>query len=314
MKKIAIGTSACILGQKVRFDGGHKRSHLVTDVFSEVFDYRPVCPEMGIGMASPRPAIRLIEHEEQVKLVQSNDVSIDYTDKMQAFSSKTLPKLADVHGFVLAAKSPSCGMERLKVSNADGQVQHRKGVGLFAARLLERYPNLPVEEDGRLNDAFLRENFIERVYAHHAWHEMMEDGFSKSKLVDFHSKYKFSIMAHRYEAYKELGRMVAGEVTFASEEALADAYFSQFMGTLKLISSRKKHTNVLQHIQGFFKNHLPSDHKTELAELILKYKEGYVPLLAPLTLIKHYIREYKVPYLAQQSYLEPFPEKLGLRS
>ncbi|HCU66782.1 MAG TPA: hypothetical protein DF774_13580 [Rheinheimera sp.] len=311
---IQIGISACVLGEKVRYDGGHKNSPFCSDVLANFVSYVPVCPELAIGLGTPRPAIRLMQKSDgEVRLVNNKDSSIDFTEKMHAFSDAKLPSLQQLSGYIVCAKSPSCGMERVRLVNEKGELQGKIATGLFTRRLMQAYPWLPVEEDGRLLDAELRENFITRVYAIHAWQQQMQDGFSIGKLVSFHSQFKFLIMAHHPGAYRELGRLVANAKLFSPDE-LANRYLLDFSRALKQQATRKQQANVLMHLQGFFKQMLSADAKQELLQLIHQYRLGHAPLLAPLTLLKHHLRQHPQPYLAAQRYLQPFPAELGLRA
>ncbi len=312
--KIQIGISACVLGEKVRYDGGHKNSPFCTAVLSSFVQYVPICPELAIGMGIPRPAIRLMKTAQgDVRLVNSKDISIDFTEKMHQFTDETLPGLAQLSGYIVCAKSPSCGMERVRLVDEQGALLGKVATGLFTQRLLQKYPWLPVEEDGRLLDADLKENFITRVYALHAWQQMLASGFSIGKLVEFHSQFKFLIMAHHPTAYRELGRLVAQAKLFALDD-LAQRYLLDFMRALTQHATRKQHANVLMHLQGFFKNMLSAAAKQELLSLIHQYRVGHAPLLAPLTLLKHHLSLHPHKYVAAQRYLLPYPVELGLRA
>lgn len=311
---IKIGISACVLGEKVRFDGGHKASTFCLQQLAPVVDFVPICPEMAIGMPAPRPAIRLqLDDEQQVHLVQSNNNTVNHTGAMLAFSEKQLPKLSDLSGYVVCAKSPTCGMERVRLYDTSGQQLGKLGVGLYTRQLMQTYPWLPVEEDGRLFDPALKENFICRVFSCYDYQQSMRDGFTVGKLVAFHSRYKFLIMAHSTVAYRQLGRLVAQAKLFSAAE-LERRYLLELMQALKNIASRKQHANVLQHLQGFLKHGLTSEAKQELAELIHRYRQGFVPLLAPLTLLQHHLRLQPNDYVSSQRYFSPYPENLGLRA
>lgn len=311
---VKIGISACVLGDKVRFDGGHKASAFCMQQLSAVVQYVPVCPEMAIGMPSPRPAIRLqLDETQQVQLVQSNNPAINHTEAMLAFTDKKLPQLAGLSGYIVCAKSPSCGMERVRLFDAKGQQMGKLGVGIFTHQLMQKYPWLPVEEDGRLFDPALKENFICRVFSCYDFQQSMQDGFSVGKLVAFHSRYKFLVMAHSPAAYRELGRLVANAKLFAAEE-LQQRYLLELMQALKNIATRKQHANVLQHLQGFLKHGLSAEAKQELASLIDRYRQGFVPLLAPITLLQHHFKQHPNGYVSAQRYFNPYPETLGLRA
>lgn len=311
---IKVGISSCLLGQKVRFDGGHKGSAFCMQQLSEQVEYIAVCPEMAIGMAAPRPAIRLQrQHDNLIHLVQSNDSSIDHTQAMQDFCDAKLPQLAALSGYIVCAKSPTCGMERVRLFDEKGNQLGKVGIGLYTRQLMQRYPWLPVEEDGRLFDPILKENFICRLFSCHDYQQSMSDGFNIGKLVAFHSRYKFLVMAHSPVAYRELGRLVAQAKLFAPAE-LQQRYLVDLMQALKNIASRKQHANVLQHLQGFLKHGLSAEAKQELAELIQRYRQGFVPLLAPLTLLQHHLKQQPNAYISNQRYFAPYPENLGLRA
>ncbi len=311
---IKVGISSCLLGQKVRFDGGHKGSTFCTQQLSEHVEYIAVCPEMAIGMPAPRPAIRLQrQHNSEIHLVQSNDSRVDHTKAMLAFCDAKLPQLAALSGYIVCAKSPSCGLERVRLFDENGSQLGKVGVGLYTRQLMQRYPWLPVEEDGRLCDPSLKENFICRVFSCYDYQQTMQDGFSVGKLVAFHSRYKFLVMAHSPTAYRELGRLVANAKLFAPE-ALQQRYLLELMQALKNIASRKLHANVLQHLQGFLKHSLTAGAKQELSELIHRYRQGFVPLLAPLTLLQHHLKQQPNAYVSNQRYFAPYPESLGLRA
>lgn len=310
-----MGVSACVLGDKVRYDGGHKKSGFVTNKLGIVFDFVPVCPEVGIGMSVPRPPIHLVELDQQWRLLDVKTHQQDYTQSIADFFAQKRGQIEQLDGYVLAAKSPSCGMERLKVYSEQGEVLHRKGQGLFAGHLASEFPNLPLEEDGRLNDTTLKENFVTKVMAHHAFRTQVRQNPSAKALVAFHSRYKFLVLAYSTSIYRSLGRLVAQAGAADSHlPSLCEQYLSLMMGAMSKVATRKRHTNVLMHIQGFFKRDLNRIDKAELSEVIDKYRLGYVPLLAPVTLIQHHLKRFPNTYLQQQVYLTPYPEEIGLRS
>ncbi|MDR7119458.1 DUF523 and DUF1722 domain-containing protein [Rheinheimera soli] len=311
---IQIGVSACVLGQKVRFDAGHKASDFCNRTLAPFVSYVPVCPEQAIGLGVPRAAIRLqLNADQQVRLVNSKDSSIDHTDTMEQFTDKLLPELKQLSGYIVCAKSPSCGMERVRLNDQHGNQLGKVGVGVFTQKLMHRYPWLPVEEDGRLLDSNLKENFVTRIFACHDYQQMLQSGFTVGKLVAFHSRYKFLVMAHSPTAYRELGRLVAQAKLFEPDE-LAQRYLLHLMQALKQQATRKQQANVLMHLQGFFKKMLSSEAKQELLKLIHKYRQGHLPLLAPLTLLRHHLSQHPHQYVAAQQYLQPFPDELGLRA
>ncbi|MNG72605.1 hypothetical protein D3C79_310340 [compost metagenome] len=312
--KIPVGISACLLGDAVRFDGGHKRLAFAVEQLAPYVRFESVCPEMAIGLPTPRPALRLSKRPHPSPAMRfSNDDSVDVTDKMQQFSELRVAELGHLCGYIVCAKSPSCGMERVRVYSENGKESRKSGVGLFTAELMRQMPWLPVEEDGRLNDATLRENFVERVYALYELNMLWRKGLTRGGLIAFHSRYKLSLLAHSQPEYRELGRFVAGIEKWESLEAFAIEYRSRLMRLLAHKATRRNHTNVLMHVQGYFRRQLSSAQRQELAQLIDRYRQGMQPLLAPITLLKHYMAEYPDRYLAEQRYFEPYPEALRLR-
>ncbi|MGB8666714.1 MAG: DUF523 and DUF1722 domain-containing protein [Serratia inhibens] len=312
--KIPVGISACLLGDAVRFDGGHKRLAFAVEQLAPYVRFESVCPEMAIGLPTPRPALRLSKRPQLSPAMRySNDDSVDVTDKMQRFSEQRVAELGHLCGYIVCAKSPSCGMERVRVYSENGKESRKNGVGLFTAELMRQMPWLPVEEDGRLNDATLRENFVERVYALYELNMLWRKGLTRGGLIAFHSRYKLSLLAHSQPEYRELGRFVADIEKWASLEAFAIEYRSRLMRLLAHKATRRNHTNVLMHVQGYFRRQLSSAQRQELAQLIDRYRQGMQPLLAPITLLKHYMAEYPDRYLAEQRYFEPYPEALRLR-
>jgi len=310
---IKIGSSACVLGQKVRFDGGHKRSTFVVNKLPEHYQLIPFCPEVGIGMSTPRPAIQLREIAGEIQLVDSKTGEQNYTRQMNEYFSLNEEKLGQLDGYILAAKSPSCGLERIKVHTEEGNVLHRNGRGIFAAQLKQVYPNLPVEEDGRLNDNGIRESFFTRVQAHAEFRRTVLKDLSAKSLIAFHTRYKYLAMAYNPKVYYELGPLVA-DCAGDDIAEVAQEYLTKLMGALSKPTSRKKHTNVLMHMQGFFKKELSQPSKQELTQVIEQFHRGYVPLMAPLTLINHYLLEYPNSFLQEQVYLKPFPIELGIHA
>ncbi|MGY6038201.1 YbgA family protein [Aeromonas sp. AE23HZ002T15] len=316
MYKIKVGISACLLGQAVRFDGGHKYSHFCERELGAHFDFHPVCPEMAIGLGAPRAAIRLVRRDGEVR-AQSRDGALDVTERLIAFSEQQAGRLDFLSGYILCAKSPSCGMERVRVYAVNdrapgGEGGAKEGVGLFAQALMAANPLLPVEEDGRLCDPVLRENFVLRVFAYHDWQELCASGLSAASLTGFHARYKYLVLSHATRHYRALGRLLGGLGREPLDE-IAQRYIQGLMEALRLRANRRGHTNVLMHLQGYFKRVLTPSQKQELCELIDKYRLGLVPLLVPLTLLRHHLREHPNPYLARQVYLNPHPESLRLR-
>lgn len=309
-----IGISGCLTGSAVRFDGGHKRMSFVMDRLAQWVTFKPVCPEMSIGLPVPRPALRLVQTPEgETRIRFSKTPNDDMTEKMATFIDTCLPQLGGLAGFIVCAKSPSCGMERVRLYDEQGNRGPKEGVGIFTASLLEKYPWLPVEEDGRLNDPALRENFVERVFALHELNSLRANGLTRRALLDFHSRYKLQLLAHHQAGYREIGPFVASLHEWDDLDAFFVAYREKLMTILKKNASRKNHTNVLMHIQGYFRDQLNTRQRGELREVILHYRAGVLPILAPLTLLKHYLAEYPDRYLQTQNYFSPYPEDLALR-
>ncbi|WP_261875580.1 YbgA family protein [Vibrio rarus] len=309
---IKVGISACVLGQKVRFDSGHKSNKFVTESLTPLFEFIAVCPEVGIGMSVPRPAIRLVSNEERLALVETKDSSKEYTDEMMAYSQQKVQQLKqqDLCGYIVCANSPTCGMERVKLYSKGSATKN--GVGLYTHTLMKQMPWLPVEEDGRLNDPVLKENFISRVFGLKDFYDCMGGKPSRGKIVAFHSRYKLTLMAHDPRAYKALGKLVANVADFAEDE-FYDLYRLKFMQALTQRASRKNNSNVLMHIQGYFKKCLSSQQRQEFRDVIDQYRQGFLPLLGPLILIKHYLSLYPDGYLQSQKFLTPHPQELKLR-
>jgi uncharacterized protein YbgA (DUF1722 family)/uncharacterized protein YbbK (DUF523 family) len=307
MKKIPIGISSCLLGQAVRYDGGHKRDAYINGTLSEYFDFHPFCPEVEIGLGTPRPTIHLVKVDGALRCVGIKDPEIDVTERLRLHAEQKKALHAELCGYILKNNSPSCGMERVKVY--EGIQSHKDGVGIYAQEMMRLNPLLPVEEEGRLGDAGLRENFIQRVYVLYRWKQMLETGLTPSDLTHFHARHKLIIMSH--DDYRDLGQLLAS-VTKANVADLAKQYILQLMMTLKKVAHRKNHVNVLQHIQGYLKKDLAADDKAELCEVIERYRNGYIPLIVPITLLKHHFRKSPDPYIDDSYYMSPYPQELRL--
>ena len=310
--KIQVGISSCLLGQEVRFDGGHKRDSYVMGTLSDYFNFVPFCPEAAVGLGIPRQPIRLVRRGEKIRAVGVRTPELDPTDDLAAFANRTASQLGYISGYILKNASPSCGMERVKVYNEKGMPE-RIGVGIYAKVLMEKLPLLPVEEEGRLGDAVLRENFIERVFVYHRWQQLMSDGLRPHDLVEFHSDHKYLILAHNQETYRQLGRMVA-EAGEADLTQLAADYVATLMTALKQPATPRQHVNVLQHLLGYLKEHLDETDREEMVETIAQYRQGLLPLIVPITLIRHHFRRHPDPYVMRQYYLSPHPKELMLRN
>ncbi len=313
ISKISVGISTCLLGENVRFDGGHKHDLFLTETLGQFFQWVPVCPEVEIGLGTPRESMRLIGTPESPRLVAPRSGK-DHTETMRQFATVRVEKLAasDIHGYVLKKDSPSCGMLRVRVYGDSGMAV-RTGRGLFADALLRRFPLLPVEEEGRLQDPTLRENFIERVFAHHRWTQFVASRPRAGEMVEFHARQKLALMAHSPKHYRLLGQLVAGAGRTAINELLT-SYGVAFMQCLAVHATAKKHANVLQHLLGYLKKELDTADKVELVRHIEDYRIGLVPLIVPLTLLAHHFRHHPVPWIAEQTYLNPYPTELMLRN
>jgi len=310
---IQLGISSCLLGAKVRFDGGHKRDRYLTDVLGDWFDWVPVCPELDIGLGVPRPSIHLVQAEGTPRLVEPK-TGLDLTEKMEIYSRERVDKLMarGLDGYILKRASPSCGMERVKVFGKGG-MPSKNGVGVFASVLMERWPNLPVEEEGRLNDPHLRERFIEHVFCHHRWRTLSRRGLSRRKLIAFHTAHKLLLRTHNEAGYRRIGRIVASAGTISNEE-LYTSYEDEFHQVLMTKASRKRHANVLYHALGYLKSVLDPFEKQEAVALIEDYRHDLVPLVVPITLLRHHVCKHEIAYLMGQLYLEPHPKELMLRN
>jgi uncharacterized protein YbgA (DUF1722 family)/uncharacterized protein YbbK (DUF523 family) len=312
-RPLRIGISACLLGEKVRFDGGHKQDPFLTGTFGRFVEWVPVCPEVEAGLGTPREAMRLVRTQDGVRLLTAKTAR-DVTATLDEYAEQRVEELAaeELCGYVLKKDSPSCGLERVKVYGAHSAPM-KSGRGRFALRLVERLPDLPVEEEGRLSDPRLRDNFVERVFAYWRLRELFGGSWSVRELVRFHTAHKLILMAHSPDAYQQLGRLVARARALRHEE-LERRYTRAFMTALTVLATHRKHTNVLQHMAGYFKGHLDRDSKTELAAAIEDYRRELVPLIVPMTLLRHYVRAHGVSYLAGQLYLDPHPKELMLRN
>lgn len=310
---IKIGVSTCLLGEKVRFDGGHKNNRYITQTLSHFFEFVPVCPETECGLGIPRESMRLVGDVNHPRLI-TNKSRIDHTDQMQRWAAGKLDALEkeDLCGFIFKKDSPSSGLYRVKVYNDKGQPV-KSGRGVFAAAFTARFPRIPVEDEGRLNDPMLRENFIERVFALKRWREALTKKRTTGNLVEFHTREKLLLMAHSPKHYREMGRLVATGKQIKPTE-LYQRYEALLFKALELKGTVSKHTNVLMHIMGYFKKQLTADEKKEVLELIENYRGGHLPLIVPITLMNHFVRKYRQPYLSEQIYLNPHPIDLQLRN
>lgn len=310
---VIIGISSCLLGEKVRFDAGHKQDRYITDVLGPFVTFVPVCPEVEVGMGAPRESVKLIGKLNEPRMV-GNTSGEDWTDRMVKYASRRVKQddTRNLTGYILKRKSPSCGMERVRVQTASKTSEY-KGVGLFASALLEEYPYLPIEEEGRLNDPALRENFIERIFALSRLQELFASPFSRRRMIEFHTNHKFMLLSHSTVNYRRLGQLV-GQIKEVPAGRFKKEYRDLFMRTLKFNATVKKNTNVLQHIVGFLKDHLLDSEKKDINEAISNYHDSLIPLIVPITLLRHFVFKYQIEYIQNQYYLNPHPKELMLRN
>ena len=308
--RIPVGISRCLLGEEVRYNGGHKLSRFCRDQLSKWFRYVDTCPEVEIGLPVPRKAMRLVATDRGTRVLQIDDDSKDFTDALAGLAEQKKDSLERLCGFIFMQKSPSCGAFRMKVYHPKGHIDSTDGRGAFAEQIMLRYPNLPVEEAGRLMDAPLRENFITRVFVYQEWRELLRCEPRKKDIIEFHSRHKYLLLARSQRHYKLLGRLLAraGNLSMAT---LVQRYETLLMDGMRRVAGRAGNTNALQHMQGYLKKVLNSEQKAELVQLIDSYRKGEVPMIVPLTLLRHY--ESLAPdYYRRQKLLAPHPKELGL--
>ena len=310
-----LGISSCLLGVEVRFNGGHKHNGYITKTLAQHFDFIPFCPEQGIGLPTPRPPIRLVAEAGQspIRAVAVRDPSVDHSDSLSDYAQEVCGKIEGFSGYIVKKDSPSCGMERVKVYERESAPPVKRGVGLFTERLMRERPELPIEEEGRLMDPRLRENFITRVFTMSRWRQMVMQGITRQRLVEFHTRHKFLLLAHHEKTYRELGRYIA-DLGNSSLEANAESYLKLLMEGLRHLTNPGRHANVLMHIMGFVKEKLTADEKQELLDLIDAHRLELVPVIVPITLLNHFLRRFPNEYIDRQYYLAPHPRELMLRN
>jgi uncharacterized protein YbgA (DUF1722 family)/uncharacterized protein YbbK (DUF523 family) len=313
MEKIKIGISSCLVGEKVRYDGGHKLDHFLTDTLGAYIDWVPVCPEVECGLPVPREAMHLVGDPEAPHLV-TIETGVDHTNRMRRWANKKMKLLASENlcGFVFKSRSPSSGMLGVKIYSPEGKLVGT-GSGIFAKAFRDRFPLLPVEDESRFHDPALRENFIERVFTFKRWQEFKSLDKTVAGLASFHTSHKLLIMAHSPKHYSALGKLVADPKNHRRDE-LFERYFITLMEGLRVGATVKKNTNVLQHMAGYFKKRLSAGELQELQDMITNYQRKLVPLIVPIALLQHYARENHVEYLKQQVYLNSHPQELMLRN
>lgn len=313
--RIPIGISSCLLGEAVRFDGGHKRDSYILGTLGQFFHFVPFCPEVAIGLGTPRQTLRLIRVDNEVRVRGNKTHALDVTDALRATGVEQAGKHPELCGYILKSKSPSCGMERVTVyADWEGKRPPEKsGRGAFAETFMGARPEIPCEEEGRLGDPGLRDNFITRVFALNRWRQMLKSGLTAKTLLDFHTRHKLLLLAHHPQTYTDLGRLLAN-LRHADLEALGRDYLLTLMQGLKHIATRGKNANVLQHLIGYLREELDEGDREELVRIIDDYREGRVPLIVPITLLRHHFRRHPHPYVAGQVYIEPHPPELMLRN
>ena len=312
-EKVRIGVSSCLLGNPVRWNAGHKLDRYLTNILGQFVEYVPVCPEVEAGFGVPRESVRLVGDPEDPRMITFKSKK-DLTDQMKRWAKKRVKELEkeDLCGFIFKSDSPSSGMIRVKVYSEKG-MPRKVGVGMFARAFMDHFPRIPCEDDGRLRNAAIRENFIERLFSLKRWRDIASASPKMGKLVDYHSRNKLLLLSHSQKHYRLMGKLVANEKKLPPRK-LFDQYEQLLLEALELKTTVKKNQNVLLHLMGYFKKQLTPDEKQELLEIFDQYRSGYVPLLVPLTLINHYVRKYDQPYLKIQTYLNPHPVELKLRT
>lgn len=314
-RRILVGVSTCLLGEKVRWDAGHKHDRYLTGILGQYFEFVAVCPEAEVGMGIPREPVSL-HGDPEAPLMIGNKSREDWTERMNRWSRRKLKELVPMglSGYILKRASPSCGMERVPVKRPGGGPPSKTGVGLFAAELMRRLPLLPVEEEGRLNDPGLRENFIVRVFAYHRAQQLLGSGrFRRGDVVAFQAREKYLLMAHSPQHYKQLGQLVAQVKDYTPAE-FRDRYLALYMEALSTRATVPKNVNVLQHLLGYLRDRIGDAERTDILRVIEVYRQGLVPLIVPITLLNHHLKVHQVEYLLDQVYLQPAPEELALRN
>ncbi|MGS2722563.1 DUF523 and DUF1722 domain-containing protein [Porticoccus sp. GXU_MW_L64] len=312
LNPIFVGVSACLVGQPVRYNGGHSQSKLCLQTLNQYFEFRPFCPEVAAGFGTPRPTMRLVGEPENPQL-QLSEGSENLAPQLIAGFQNQLPNMAQMDGYILMKNSPSCGLERIKVYRENGHPNEQKSPGLFTKAVLEQWPLLPMEEEGRLNDPQLRENFILRVYTHSDFRHQVRAQPSYHNLLQFHSRYKYLVMAHSYSAYRDIGRMLANGHSQPLQQVIDD-YATRLFAAIDKPARRKGHANTLLHMLGYLKDSVPGPLRQDIVDVVNSYRSGQVPLIAPVTLLRHHLEQYGSDYIRSQRYLQPYPDKLALRN
>jgi len=308
-EKILIGISSCLIGEKVRFDGGHKQSRYILDTLGKYFSFRPYCPEMAIGLGVPRETIRLVDISGQRRAVGNKTADLDVTEPLIQSAHDQSDWHSRIYGYIVKKDSPTCGMERVRVYF--GEQPQRIGAGLYTETMMRNFPALPIEEEGRLGDPVLREGFVKRVFIYKRWKDMLAAGLDWAALTDFHARHKLILYSHNQELGRELGRELAAAHREPVED-YAPRYLEQLMHILRISAKRSNHVNVLEHIRGYLKRDLDRGDKQELSDSIENYRRGLLPLIVPITLLRHHFRKYPNDYIDRSYYMQPHPDELML--
>jgi uncharacterized protein YbgA (DUF1722 family)/uncharacterized protein YbbK (DUF523 family) len=313
MHKVKIGISACLLGEKVRYDGGHRLDRYITDALGNYFEWVPVCPEVEYGLPVPRESMHLVGDPASPHIVTVK-TGVDHTEGIKKWAADKLRQLdkEDLCGFIFKSKSPSSGISGIKVYTPSGMPSNR-GTGIFGGAFMRYFPLIPIIDDGRLHNPNLRENFIEQVFVYNLWKDFLKNGPELRDLITFHTNLKLLILSHSPKHYSTLGKLIAQAKKY-QPDVLYSEYIEILMEGVRLLATSKKNTNVLLHIAGYFKKLIPTEEKRKLLGIIEQYHKGYIPLIVPVILINHYVREFDEPFLKNQYSLNPHPVELMLRN
>jgi len=293
----------------VRFDGGHKQNRYILDTLGGYFCFKPFCPEMAIGLGVPRDSIRLIDRNGRTEAVSNKYPQRNFTQPMIDIAQQQAHWHRQIFGYIVKKDSPTCGMERVRLYRGD--LPRRDGIGVYTQIMMENFPTLPVEEEGRLADPVLRESFVKRVFINKRWQDLLGNGLDWGALTDFHARHKLILYSHDQNLGRELGR----ELAAAHRQPIAEyapAYLAQMMDILKIFAQRSNHVNVLEHIRGYLKQNLDKSDKQELTDSIENYRLGRLPLIVPITLLRHHFRRNPDAYIGRSYYLQPHPDELML--
>ena len=311
--KIKIGVGACLMGQNVRYNASHKKPNDIVEALKAHVDFVAICPEVGIGLGVPRETIRIVTIDGDDRLRDSKTQTKDYTESMANFSVTIKPKIEQLCGYIFIKGSPSCGVNKVNRYGSGGEFNDNDGMGIFAKQVKQAFPLLPIEDDNRLHNPQFRENFVARVYVFSEWQQLLKSGVTHKALIDFWSRHKYIVMSRHYESYKQIGRLLANRSKLAVEE-IADQMIHKVMFGLRQAPTRKGHTNVLQHLKGYLKRQLSQEQSRDIDAKIVQYRNNIVPLVVPLSLLKHQFSMLNNSYINQQSFINLYPQELGLHN